>query len=80
MNAALQAKTMSDQEILRLIRANEREIVEAQTKAHNLCRDNTFLRAELNNRAKKINLYGTSLNGGYKVGQIVAVTSHRRLG
>lgn len=53
MNAAFKAKTMSDNEILRLISSNERAILEAQRKANDLCRDNTFLRAELNNRNKR---------------------------
>lgn len=64
MNAAIQAKTLSEQEILRLIRSNERAILDAQNTAHNLCRDNTLLRAELNNRSKKAGLYGVPI-GGY---------------
>lgn len=64
MNAALQAKSMSDQEILRLIRSNEQGILDAQAKAHNLCRDNTLLRAELNNRSKKVRFGTAALNGG----------------
>lgn len=74
MNAALQAKTMSDSEILRQIRSNERAILESQAKAHNLCRDNTFLRAELNNRSKKAGLYGVPI-GGHPVTSIAVIAS-----
>lgn len=75
MNAAIQAKLMSEQEILRLIRSNERAILEAQNTAHNLCRDNTLLRAELNNRSKKVGLFGVPIIGGYPATSIAVIAS-----
>lgn len=56
MNIQFKARTYSESQLLQNIRENEKRILEAQNIANDLSRENTFLRAALNNRRKAKNL------------------------
>lgn len=59
--------SLSESEILRLIRSNELAILEAQRKASDLARDNTSLRVALNRRKR------TNLMNGFPVSHIAVI-------